>query len=280
MATTTDTKTTTTTEAAKRKAAAEKAAATRKKNQAAEARKNKAAAEKAAATRKRNAAAAKREKVAPKRAPIAEREPRIIAEDASFAAAGLAIDAVTLVRHATTKLEQLRAEVRKAASDPAGTFKGYSETAPTTVTRTVGDVRGRLVAELETAIAKFEKTFNSKATEGRKLVEALKNDTRVAKLLDQSSNTRSQVKAALTSLTRTVDVAVDAGRKQAGTATSQIKGATTSVTKTVDVAVDASRKQAENAASQVKAAATSIRKTADAIPAAAEGVEKQVEKAS
>ncbi len=282
MATTTDTKTTKapTTEAAKRKAAAQKAAATRKKNQAAEARKNKAAAEKAAATRKRNAAAAKREKVAPKRAPIAEREPRIIAEDASFAAAGLAVDAVTLVRNATTKLEQLRGEVRKAVSDPAATIKGVSETAPATVTRTVGDVRERLVAELETAIASFEKTFDSKATDGRKLVESLKSDPRVAKLLDQSGTTRSQVKAALTSVTKTVDVALEAGRKQAETATSQIKGATTSVTRTVDVAVDAGRKQAGTAASQVKAAATSIRKTADAVPAAAEGVEKQVEKAS
>ncbi|MEX1177513.1 MAG: hypothetical protein WEB09_03540 [Nitriliruptor sp.] len=283
MATTTTAKSTSktaNTDAAKRKAAAEKAAATRKKNQAAEARKRKAAAEKAAATRKRNAAAAEREKVSPERAPIAEREPRTIAGDASYAAAGLAVDALTLIRNANAKIEQLRTEVRKAAGDPVATFKGVSEAAPSTVTRTVGDVRGRLVAELETAIAQFEKTFDSKATEGRKLVETLKNDTRIAKFLDQSGNTRSQVKAALTSVTKTLDVALGAGRKQAETATSQIKGATTSVTRTVDVAVEAGRKQAETAATQVKAAATSVRKTAETVPAAAEGVEKQVDEAS
>jgi hypothetical protein len=262
--------------AAKRKAAAKKAAETRKRNQA----KREEAAKKAAATRKRNAAAEERAAVAPGRGPIAEREPRVIAEDASFAAAGLAVDAVGIVRNATAKLDELRAEVRKAAGDPAATFKSLSETAPATVTRTVEDVRGRLVAELETAIAAFERTFDEKATEGRKLAESLKNDDRVAKLLDQSASTRSQVKAALTSVTRTVDVAFGAGRKQAETAASQVKGATTSVTKTVDAAVEAGRKQAETAASQVKAAATSVRKTAESIPGVAEAVESEVDQAS
>jgi hypothetical protein len=263
-----------------RSEAAKKAAATRKRNQAADARKRQAAAEKAAATRKRNEAAAKRAKVSPERAPIVEREPRILAEDASFAAAGLAVDAVTLVKQASTKLEELRAEVRRAAGDPAATFRSVSETAPATVTRTVGDVRGRLVAELETAIAAFEKTFDAKAIEGRKLVESLKSDERVAKLLDQTSSTRSQVKAALTSVTRTVDLAFGAGRKQAETAATQVKGASTSVTRTVDIAFGAGRKQAETAATQVKAAATSVRKAAEAVPAAAEAVEDQVDRAS
>jgi hypothetical protein len=279
-ATTKATAATPTTEAAKRKAAAQKAAATRKRNQAAEARKREAAAQKAAATRKRNEAAAQRAKVSPERAPIVEREPRILAEDASFAAAGLAVDAVSVVRHASAKIDELRAEVKKAAGDPAAAFKSLSETAPATVTRTVGDVRGRLVAELESAIAVFEKTFDAKAIEGRKLVESLKSDDRIAKLLDQTSSTRSQVKAAVTSVTKTVDVALGAGRKQAETATSQVKGATTSVTKTVDVAVEAGRKQAETAKSQVKAAATSVRKSAEAVPGAVEGLEAEVEKAS
>jgi hypothetical protein len=263
-----------------KKTATKKATAKTSSTPTAEAAKRKAAAQKAAATRKRNAAAAKRAKVSPERAPIAEREPRILAEDASFAAAGLAVDAVSVVRHASAKIDELRAEVRKAAGDPAATFKSLSETAPATVTRTVGDVRGRLVAELESAIAGFERTFDAKASEGRELVESLKNDDRIAKLLDQTSSTRSQVKSALTSVTRTVDVAVGAGRKQAETATSQIKGATTSVTKTVDVAVEAGRKQAETAKSQVKAAATAVRKSAEAVPGAVEGLEAEVDKAS
>jgi hypothetical protein len=278
--TTTETTTTESTEAAKRKAAAQKAAATRKRNQAAEARKRKAAAEKAAATRKRNAKAAEKAKVSPERAPLADREPKILAEDASYAAAGLAVDAVTLVKSAIAKLEELRDEVQKAAGDPAGTVKNVTENGPATVTRTAHDVRGRFVAELETAVANFEAQFDTKATEGRKLVESMKKDDRIAKLLEQSSSTRAQVKAALTSVTKTVGAAVGAGRKQAETASSQIKGATTSVTKTVDVAVEAGRKQAETAKSQVKAAATSARKTAATVPDAAKAAEAEVDKVS
>jgi hypothetical protein len=239
------------TDAAKRKAAAQKAAATRKRNQAAEARKRQAAAAKAVATRKRNAKAAEQEKVDPTRAPLAEREPRTLAEDATYATAGFAIDAVTIVRNATVKLEELRTAVQKAAGDPGATVRGVTATGPATVTRTAQDVRGRLVAELETAIASFETQFDAKAIEGRKLVESLKKDPRVAKLLDQTSNTRSQVKAALTSMTRTVDAAVAAGRKQAGTASSQ-----------------------------AKAAATSARRSADTVPGAAEAVETELEKAT
>jgi hypothetical protein len=268
------------TEAAKRKAAAQKAAATRKRNQAAEARKRQAAAEKAVATRKRNEKRAEEEKVDPTRAPLAEREPRTLAGDASYAAAGLALDAVTIVRNATSKLEELRTEVRKAAGDPGATVKNVTETGPATVTRTAQDVRGRLVAELENAIASFETQFDTKAIEGRKLVEALKEDPRVAKLLDQTSNTRSQVKAALTSMSRTVEAAVAAGRKQAETASSQVKGATTSVTRTLDVAVGAGRKQADTARSQVKAAATSVRRSADTVPGAAEAVGTELDEAT
>ncbi|WP_052667232.1 hypothetical protein [Nitriliruptor alkaliphilus] len=279
MATTTTTKKATAkkattkaaTPAAKRSPAAKKAATTRNRNEAAQ---------KAAATRKRNAAAAEKAKVAPKRSPLTEREPRILAEDASYAAAGLAVDAVILVRAATTKLEELRAEVQKVAADPATTVKNVTEQGPATVTRTAQDLRGRLVAELESAIASFESTFDAKATEGRKLVESLKKDARVAKLLDQTSATRAQVKAALTSVTKTVDVAVEAGRKQAETASSQVKGATTSVAKTLDVAVEAGRKQAETARTQVKAATTSIRRSADTVPGAAKAVETEVEQAS
>lgn len=267
----TATTTTASTDAAKRKAAAQKAAATRKR---------KAAAEKAAATRKRNAKAAEKAKVEPKRAPLAEREPKILAEDASYAAAGLAVDAVTLVRHAIDKLEELRTEVSKAAGDPAATVKSVTENGPATVTRTANDVRDRFVAELETAIANFESQFDTKAIEGRKLVESMKKDSRVAKLLEQSATARSQVKAALTSVTKTVGAAVGAGRKQAETATSQVKGATTSITKTLDVAVEAGKKQAGTAVSQVKAATTSVKKAAESVPAAAKGVEAEVEEAS
>jgi hypothetical protein len=269
--TTTEKKTTESTEAAKRKAAAQKAAATRKR---------KAAAEKAAATRKRNAKAAEKAKVEPKRAPLNEREPKILAEDASYAAAGLAVDAVTLVRNAIDKLEELRTEVAKAAGDPAATVKNVTENGPATVQKHAHDVRERFVAELEQAVAAFETQFDTKAVEGRKLAESLKKDSRVAKLLEQSSTARAQVKAALTSVTKTVGAAVGAGRKQAGTATSQIKGATTSVTKTVDVAVEAGKKQAETAKSQVKAAATSVKKVAETVPGAVKGVEDEVEDAS
>lgn len=137
------------------------------------------------------------------------------------------------------------------------------------------DTRESLVAQLRTNMDKVVTTFNArleaKAVEGRKAADELARDPRVERVtstlkpvLDQAGNTRSQVKAAVTSVTKTANVAGEAANKQFGNVTAQAKGAVTSLGKVSDVAVDASRKQAGNARSQVKAATTSTRKTVDA----------------
>lgn len=206
-----------------------------------------------ATTRKRPStkkATATRRKAAPKRTPLLERDRQLIAEDASYAFAGLAVETVTLGKAAAQKVAELRGEVAKAAADPRATVRTVTDEAPVAVRTTVDGVRHKLIVELESAIASFEKTFDARATEGRKLVDGLKKDGRISKLLDQSKTARSQVKGAFTSVTRTADVATDAARKQAGTATSQ-----------------------------VKAAATSVRKTAGAVPDAVEGAAAEVDQA-
>ena len=62
-------------------------------------------------------------------------------------------------------------------------------------------------------------------------------------MLDQTSSTRSQLKAAFTSVTKTADVAVEAGSKaaskQAGNAKTQVKAATTSVRKSAETVAEA-----------------------------------------
>jgi exonuclease VII large subunit len=158
--------------------------------------------------------------------------------------------------------------------------RNVANEAPTAATKTVENVRHKLIVELEAAIRVFERTFDEKATEGRQLVDSLKQDTRVNRFLDQSESTRSQLKAALTSLTKTVDVAAGAARKQADTASSQVKGAVTSVGRTVDVATEAAKKQADTAVTQVKAAATSVRRSAETVGDAAEAATAKVDEAS
>jgi hypothetical protein len=243
-------------------------------------------------------ATATRRQAAPKRTPLLERERQTIAEDASYAVAGLAVGTVTLGKAAIAKIEELRGEVAKAAKDPKSTVRTVGDEAPAAVRSTVDGVRSKLIVELEAAIASFEKTFDARATEGRRIVADLKKDARINRFLDQTSSTRTQLKGAFTSVAKTAEVAVDAGRKQADNATGQVKGAATSATKGADnastqlkgavtslakvaeAAVGAGRKQAETARTQVKAATTSVKKTVDAAPDAAEATVAEVDDAS
>lgn len=191
------------------------------------------------ATAKKTAA---KKTAAKKTTPLREREPQVLAEDTSYAVAGLAVDAVSLAKAAVAKIDELRAEVAKVTADPKATVASVrtaAEKAPATAKETAEDVRGKLVKELESAIASFEKTFDAKAVEGRKLIDALKKDQRVNRFLDQTASTRAQIKAAVTSLTRTAETAVEAGKKQADVATAQLKGAVTSVRKSATAASDA-----------------------------------------
>ncbi|MEX2503898.1 MAG: hypothetical protein WD378_03550 [Egicoccus sp.] len=145
---------------------------------------------------------------APKKAaPINEREPKALLEDAGFAAAGFAHDVVELARTLPTRLDKLRVTDRDA-----------------------------LLSQLTTLL-------DSKAAEGRKVAKDVQKDTRVKKILEQTGNTRSQVKAAATSVRKTADVSLlagrNAGRKQAGNATSQVKAAVTSLRRSGATITDA-----------------------------------------
>ena len=181
----------------------------------------------------------------PATTPLLEREPQTLVQDLSYAVAGLSVEAVSLAKSAVAKIDELRGEVAKAAQDPKATFSTVRQQGPAKVEKTVADVRAKLIAELEDAVRAFEATFDTRATEGRKLIGDLKKDQRVSKFLDQTSSSRSQLKAAFTSVTKTGQAAVEAGLKQADTATSQVKGAVTSVRKTADTVSDAAEATTE-----------------------------------
>lgn len=237
-----------------KRTAAKKATTTRPAAKKTVTKRTSAASSKTATTRKRPSAkkaTSTRRAAAPKRTPLLERDPQTIAQDASYAAAGLAVGSVTLGKAAVAKIAELRSAVADAAADPRATLRSVADDAPTAARTAVDGVRHKLVVELESAIAAFERTFDARATEGRKLLTSLERDQRISKLVEQGKNTRSQLKGALTSVTRTADVATEAARKQAETATSQ-----------------------------VKAAVTSVRKTADAVPGAAEAAADRVDSAS
>jgi hypothetical protein len=200
---------------------------------------------------------------------LLERDPQILLEDVGYAAAGVVHDAVERARTLPSRIESWRGEVEKAAKEAPERVKDLRTEVPTRVETTVKDVRVRISKDLQAFLDTFEKRFDGKAADGRKIAEDVRSDQRVQRVLDQTGNTRSQVKGALTSVVRTGTAAAEAGKAQADTATSQLKGAVTSFGKTADKAAEAGRKQATTAATQVKAAATSTRKSAETVADAA-----------
>jgi hypothetical protein len=206
----------------------------------------------------------------PKRPRLHEREPRTLIEDAGYATAGVVNDTVELIRELPSKLQGWRGQATKVAKDTPERVKDLRTEAPAKVESTVKDVRDRVSKDVDGWLKTFEQKFDGKAAEGRKFADELKSDDRVKRVLDQTGNTRSQVKAAFTSVIKTGEVAAEAGKKQVDTATSQAKGAVTSARKAGAAATEAGKKQAETATSQVKAAATSARKSAGTVAGAAE----------
>ncbi len=200
---------------------------------------------------------------------LLERDPQVLFEDVGYAAAGVVHDAVERARTLPSRIEAWRGEVEKAAKDAPERVKDLKTEVPTRVETTVKDVRVRISKDLQSFLDTFEKRFDGKAADGRKIADEIRSDQRVKRVLDQTGNTRSQVKGAITSVVRTGSAAAEAGLSQADTATSQFKGAVTSLGKTADKAAEAGRKQADTAATQVKAAATSTRKSAETIADAA-----------
>ena len=173
--------------------------------------------------------------------PLLEREPVVLLETAGYAVAGVSRDIVRFARRLPEHVETIRDE------------------------ESLAKLRDRVTADAKRYLSSFEKVVDTKAADGRDAIDVVTKDERVSKVLDQTSSTRSQLKAALTSVTKTGTVAAEAAAKQADTAKSQVKAAASSVAKTGTAATEAAAPQADNAKSQVKAAATSTRKSAETV---------------
>jgi hypothetical protein len=219
----------------------------------------KTTAAKKSTTKKSTAKKTTAKKTTTKKAPhLFEREPKVLAEEAAYVAAALLQDTLDFAKDLPTKVDEYRgkapklSELREQAPENA---KKARESLTSKVEELRGqlesrvtEIRDRAKKEFDSRLSAFEKTFDSRAKEGKKDVDEFRKSERVSKIegdlkkvWDQTENSRSQVKAAITSVRKTADVAVDAGRKQAKTAESQVKAAATSVRKTVDTVVEAGK---------------------------------------
>jgi F0F1-type ATP synthase membrane subunit b/b' len=193
---------------------------------------------------------------------IHEREPQIIVRDAAYAVTALADEAMASVRTLSAKAEKLRDEAPAKAKELRETaptrFKSFPEGAQTTleerrakVETQLKDLRGRASKDADARLVKFEASFDAKAAAGAVKVATLRQNDHLVKMTsafepvgDQLKVARTQVKGAVTSMRKTVEAAVDAGKTQAGNAKTQVKGAVTSSRKTVDAVVEAGRELA------------------------------------
>ncbi len=190
---------------------------------------------------------------------LREREPQLIVRDAAYAFTALADDAVANVRTLTEKLEQLREDAPARAKELRETAPERLKTLPedaqstleerrTKVEAQLKDLRERASKDVDERLATFEARFDAKAAAGADRVAKLRSNGRVAQVEtafepvgDQLKIAQSQVKGAVTSVRKTIDAAVEAGRTQADNARSQVKAAATSTRKTVDAVVEAGR---------------------------------------
>jgi hypothetical protein len=202
---------------------------------------------------------------APKRVPLREREPKVLLEDAGYAVTGVIGDVVDIAKALPDRAESLWRQVETTAKETPKRVESLRSEGPTKLESQWTALRGRLVKEGDRFITSFEKVFDGKAAEGRKLAEQVKQDERISTLLERTATSRSQVKAAVTSATKTADVAVEAGKKQLDVARSQAKGAVTAASKAPEKARAAAKPQAEAAKTKAKAAVTSTKKTADKV---------------
>lgn len=167
-----------------------------------------------------------------------ERNPQVLLEDVGYAAAGVAHDAIGLARTLPGRIEGLRGDVEQAAKDAPARVKALRTDVPSRVETTVKDARVRVSKDLQTWLDTFEQRLDGKAAEGRKVTETWRADDRVKRILEQTDNTRSQVKGAITSVVRSGTAVAETGRAEADTASSQVKGATTSARRSVETVAD------------------------------------------
>jgi hypothetical protein len=279
MATANDTKdatTPSTTEATS--SSARKSSSTAKKSTAEKSTAKKSTAKKSTAktsTPKKSSAARKPAPSAPR---LHEREPKVIVLDATYATAGIATEVISRVKGLPARIEAVRTDLPQrleqtldglrdvptgAGPDRAkaagGELKAKVRSQRVQVEAQVRDLRTKaereldarrqkVTRELDDRIRTFESSFDQRAEEGRRVTAELQKDQRVARaeeqlkrVLEQTDNTRSQIRAALTSVKRTTEVAREAATKQAETAKSQVKAATTSVKKSAGAVLDAGK---------------------------------------
>ena len=239
------------------------AASTAKKPAAKKSATKKAATKSTAA--KSSSTSAKASTKSTKRPPLRDREPIVVLEDAGYAVTGVLGDVIDLAKDLPSRAEGFWRQFESTAKDTPKRIKELRTEAPSRFESQLTELRERVAKDSDRFLSSFEKAFDSKAAEGRKLADQVKQDERIATLLERTTTSRSQVKAAVTSATKTADVAFDAGKKQLDVARSQAKGAVTSASKTAEKAREASAGQAKNTKSQAKAAATSVKKSADEI---------------
>lgn len=230
------------------------------------------------ATAKKTAA---RKPAAPPAPSLRERELKVLLEDAGYATAGIVGDVVEYAKGIPGQLERLRGDAEHLVEDTPERLKGLRDV-PEKAEKTLADLRTRLEKDVERYLASFEKRFDAKAKEGRKLADDVRKDERIDRVLTQAGTARSQLKGAFTSVTRTADVAVETAHKQAENVTTQAKATATTARKAVDDTVakakgtataargaaedtlEAAGEQAQHAKQQTKAAATSVKKTVEA----------------
>ena len=153
------------------------------------------------------------------------------ANDAGYALAALATDALQLATEALQLAKQMPAKAQDKVQQASG--KAQTRAAE------LKDLNARRT-ELEAKVREFreeaEELLDEKAAQGRGITEGILNDDRVRRVLDQAKSAQSQVKGALTSVRKiggaAVGAATSAGKSQAKTAKSQVKAAGTSVKKT------------------------------------------------
>lgn len=208
---------------------------------------------------------------------LPDRELKAVLQDAGYATAGLVGDAVEYAKGLPTRVERLRDDAGHLVEDAPERVKGLRHV-PDTAHKTLDEVRERL----QDTIRPYLQRFDAKADEGRRLADDVRKDERIDKVLTQAGNARSQLKGALTSVTKTADVAVETAHEQADTVATQAKATATTARKGVDdtsakakgtvtaakgaaeKTATATGEQAKRAKQQTKAASTSVKKTAEA----------------
>ncbi len=158
------------------------------------------------------------------------------AQDAGYALAALANDALELANEALQLARQLPGKAQERAHQASERAQDRAQELRDLKTRRE-DLEQRVRELRELA----EERFDEKAAQGRSITEGILSDERVRRVLDQARTAQSQIKAALTSIRRTGEdaagAASSAGKEQASTAKSQVKAAATSVKRTADAAV-------------------------------------------